>query len=47
MTPIRGDIWLVDLGLAAKVCPCLVVSVPVTDINERDLFTVVPHTTSA
>jgi mRNA interferase MazF len=27
----RGDVWLVDLGLAAKVRPCLVLSVPVAE----------------
>ena len=24
----RGEIWLVDLGMAAKVRPCLVISTP-------------------
>jgi mRNA interferase MazF len=33
------------LGLAAKVRPCLVLSVP-TDGEERALLTLVPHTTS-
>lgn len=37
--------WLVDLGLAAKVRPALVVSVPPGD-TDRALVTVVPHTTS-
>lgn len=46
MTPKRGDVWLVDLGLAAKVRPCLVVSVPAVEVNERALSTLVPHTTS-
>lgn len=36
---------MVDLGLAAKVRPCLVVSVAFAD-SERALFSVVPHTTS-
>jgi mRNA interferase MazF len=44
-SPPRGEVWLVDLGLAAKVRPCLVLSVPVTD-PERSLVTLVPHTTS-
>ncbi len=34
-----------DLGMAAKVRPALVLSVPPTD-NERNLVTLVPHTTS-
>jgi mRNA interferase MazF len=44
-SPPRGEVWLVDLGLAAKVRPCLVLSVPATE-TERSLVTVVPHTTS-
>lgn len=43
--PDRGEVWLVDLGLAAKVRPCLVVSVPLED-EDRALVTLVPHTTS-
>ena len=38
MIPARGEVWIVDLGLAAKVRPCLG--------EERALFAVVPHTTS-
>lgn len=41
----RGEIWQVDLGLAAKVRPCLVLNVDFT-AAERALYTVVPHTTS-
>jgi mRNA interferase MazF len=41
----RGDVWLVDLGLAAKVRPCLVLSVPAVD-HDRALVTMVAHTTS-
>ncbi len=41
----RGAVWLVDLGLAAKVRPCLILSVP-TDPQDRVLVTVVAHTTS-
>ena len=26
--PQRGEVWLADLGLAAKVRPCLILSVP-------------------
>jgi len=36
---------LVDLGLAAKVRPCLVLSIPFED-QDRALTTVLPHTTS-
>ena len=43
--PRRGDVWLVDLGMAAKVRPALVVSVPAND-TDRALVTLVPHTTS-
>ena len=41
----RGSVWIVDLGMAAKVRPCLVLSVP-TDPQDRALVTLVPHTTS-
>ena len=41
----RGDVWLVDLGMAAKVRPCLVISTPALDID-RALVTVVTHTKS-
>lgn len=34
-----------DLGLAAKIRPCLVLGVPTAD-EDRALVTVVPHTTS-
>jgi mRNA interferase MazF len=43
--PKRGEVWLVDLGLAAKVRPCLVLSVP-TKEEDRSLVTVLAHTTS-
>ena len=43
--PQRGEVWLVDLGFAAKVRPCTVVSVPIMD-QDRALATLVPHTTS-
>ncbi len=41
----QGEIWTVDLGMAAKVRPCLLL----TDFPEDDelaLITVLPHTTS-
>ena len=41
----RGEVWLVDLGYAAKVRPCLVFSVEAED-TDRALTTVVSHTTS-
>lgn len=43
--PGRGEVWLVDLGMAAKVRPCLVISTAVED-SDRALVTLVPHTTS-
>ena len=42
--PPRGEVWLVDLGLAAKVRPCLVLSVPIEGAD-RSIVTLVPHTT--
>jgi len=45
-SPQRGEVWLVDLGMTAKVRPALVISVPAEDID-RALATLVPHTTSA
>ncbi len=44
-TPTRGEVWLIDFGLAGKVRPALVVSVAFGD-QDRSLITVVPHTTS-
>ena len=41
----RGEVWLVDLGLAAKVRPCVVLSVPIVE-QDRSLVTMVAHTTS-
>lgn len=45
MTPKRGEVWLVDMGFAAKVRPALVISVPIEG-DERAITTVIPHTTS-
>ncbi len=40
-----GEVWQVDLGMAAKVRPCLVITrQPKGD--ELDVFNVVAHTTS-
>ena len=44
--PTRGDVWLVDLGMLAKVRPCLVLSIPADEDNDCVLATLVPHTTS-
>lgn len=44
-SPKRGEVWSVDLGLAAKVRPCLVISVTALQ-NERALFGIIPHTTA-
>jgi mRNA interferase MazF len=43
--PARAEVWLIDLGLTAKVRPCVVVSIDVRD-TDRALITLVPHTTS-
>jgi mRNA interferase MazF len=43
--PAPAEIWLVDLGMAAKVRPCLILSdYPAPD--ELALMVVVPHTTA-
>lgn len=42
--PQRGEVWLVDLGMTAKVRPALVVSIPASHAD-RALVTIVPHTT--
>jgi mRNA interferase MazF len=44
MPPRRGEVWLFDLGMTAKVRPVLVVSVEYGDLD-RAIVTVVPHTT--
>jgi hypothetical protein len=38
----RGEVWLVDLGLAAKVRPCMVLSIPYEE-NDRSLVTAIAH----
>ena len=43
--PKRGEIWLADLGFAAKTRPVLVLSVPFSD-SDYALMTVVPRTTN-
>ncbi len=44
MPPPRGEVWLFDLGMTAKVRPVLVVSVDYGDFD-RAIVTVVPHAT--
>jgi mRNA interferase MazF len=43
--PNRGEVWIVDLGMAAKVRPCVVLSLPAAP-QDRALVTLVAHTTS-
>lgn len=44
--PERGEVWLVDLGMAARVPPGLVLSISVLDNERRALASSVAHTTS-
>lgn len=44
--PLRGEVWVVDLGMVAKIRPALVLSISAVDVNDRSLVTIVPHTTS-
>lgn len=39
MTPARGEVWLFDLGMAAKVRPALIISVDYGDAD-RALVTI-------
>lgn len=41
----RGEVWLVDLGMAGKVRPALIINTPFSD-EERALYCIVPHTTT-
>ena len=45
LRPSRGEIWRVDLGLTAKVRPCLVMSDYPSE-DELALILVIPHTTA-
>ena len=45
MTPRRGEVWLFDCGLAEKVRPVLILSIPFGE-SDRALVTVVFHTTA-
>jgi len=42
-SPDRGEVWLVDLGYAAKTRPCLILSIAALD-TDRALVTVIPYT---
>ncbi len=44
--PSRGEVWIVDLGMVAKIRPCLVISIRADDGHDRVLTTMIPHTTS-
>ena len=43
--PERGEVWQVDFGMAQKVRPALVISIPYADAD-RALIGVIPHTTA-
>ncbi|MFN0076397.1 MAG: type II toxin-antitoxin system PemK/MazF family toxin [Prosthecobacter sp.] len=45
MSPRRGEVWLWDCGMAKKVRPVLILSVPFDD-EDRALVSFVMHTTS-
>ncbi len=40
----RGEIWIIDLGMAAKPRPCVILSVPFRD-DEKAVVTYVARTT--
>ncbi len=43
--PRRGNVWLVDLGMAQKVRPALILNVPYQDAD-RALIAIVSHSTA-
>lgn len=43
--PLRGEVWLADLGMIAKTRPVLILSVAFGD-RDYALFHVIPHTTT-
>jgi len=43
--PKRGELWLVDFGIAQKIRPALIISIPYAD-SDRALIGVIPHTTA-
>ncbi len=42
--PERGEVWQVDFGIAQKVRPALIISIPYAGAD-RALIDVIPHTT--
>ena len=44
-SPVPGEIWIIDMGLAGKVRPCVALTGLPRD-NELDLVTIILHTTS-
>ena len=42
--PLRGEVWLADCGMTAKIRPVVVISILFKG-SDRALITVVPHTT--
>ncbi len=45
IVPERGEVWQVDFGMAQKVRPALVISIPYSGAD-RALIGVIPHTTA-
>lgn len=43
--PRRGEVWMVDLGMAQKTRPALILSIASSG-EDRALVAVVPHTTT-
>ena len=43
--PSPGEVWSIDLGMAGKIRPCLILTDLPAD-NELDMVTVVLHTTA-
>ena len=41
----RGELWLIDLGLAQKLRPCVILSIDFLD-HERAVVSYVPRTTA-
>jgi len=41
----RGEVWTVDMGMAAKTRPCLAISV-LPEPSDKVLYTLIPHTTT-
>ena len=35
--PLRGEVWLIDLGMVAKIRPCLIFSVPAAGPNAGEV----------